>query len=194
MNWVKQLLILLFISCLFALLNISAGCYKEYSFEGVPVDTLIDTVVDPVVSNAIVPSCNGCTEEIKDSSWLFSVDGSLLCGVAEKAIISFERNAFTFYGPSACSIDSGFIISVYLGEELNSDKSNLPATKIDIYYYDNVKPSYILTSKQNEPFSFIIEKYVHATGDATGKFSGTVFSETGARKTIVGGKFKIKFN
>ena len=194
MNWVKQLLILLFISCLFALLNISAGCYKEYSFEGVPVDTVTDIVVDPVVSNAIVPSCKGCTEEIKDSSWLFSVDGSLLCGVAEKAIISFERNAFTFYGPSACSIDSGFIISVYLGEELNSDKTNLPATKIDLYYYDNVKPSYILTSKQNEPFSFIIEKYVHATGDATGKFSGTVFSETGTRKTIVGGKFKIKFN
>lgn len=194
MYWVRKLFILISCSCLFAIMSNSAGCSKEYSLEAAPVDTVIETVIDTVVSNPFVPSCNGCTNsEIKDSSWLFSVDGSILCGVAEKAIISFERNAFTFYGPSTCSIDSGFIISVYLSEELNSDKTNLTATKIDLYYYDNVKPSYILTSKPNEPFSFIIEKYVHATGEAIGNFSGTVFSETGSRKTILDGKFKIKF-
>ena len=197
MNWVKQLSVLLFAVFLFAVINNSAGCTKEYSFEGARVDTIIETVVDTidtVVSIPFVPSCKGCTNsEIKDSSWAFSVDGSLLCGVAEKAIISFERNAFTFFGPSTCSIDSGFVISVYLSEELNADKSNLSATKIDLYYYDKVKPSYILTSRQTEPFSFIIEEYDHASGNAIGQFSGTVFSETGSRKTIVDGRFKIKF-
>ncbi len=128
-----------------------------------------------------------------DSTWFFQIDGAVLCGKAEKAIISIERTTFTFFGPSTCSPDSGFVISVYLNEALNSDKINISAGRIALYYYDRVKPSYLLMSRSAEPFSLAIEKYVHETGFATGNFSGYVYTENGIRKLISGGKFRIKF-
>ncbi len=91
------------------------------------------------------------------------------------------------------SADSGFIISVYLNEALDSDKTNISAPRIAFYYYDRVKPSYVLISRSGEPFSFIIDKYVHETGFATGSFSGYVYTGNGIRKLISGGKFRIKF-
>jgi hypothetical protein len=57
-----------------------------------------------------------------------------------------------------------------------------------------VKPSYVLISRPDGGSSLIIEKYVHATGFATGSFSGDVYTENGLRKLINGGRFSIRFN
>jgi hypothetical protein len=195
MQLLKSLYFFSFFICLFAVLLYSSGCSKEYSFERGPVDSVIVNVPDTVVSTQFLPSCYACKSmDIKeDSTWNFQIDGTVLCGKAEKALISIEKTAFTFFGPSTCSADSGFIISVYLNEALDSDKTNISAPGIAFYYYDRVKPSYVLISRPGEPFSFTIEKYVHETGFATGSFSGYVYTESGIKKLVSGGKFKIKF-
>jgi len=174
-----------------AIITIS-GCAKEYSYEAESEDVVV--IKDPVVMPSFLPSCILCNTSslMQDSTWKFTVEGALLCGIAEKAIIALERTSFTFFGPSSCSVDSGFVASVYLTEPLNSDKINVTAAGVSFYYYDRVKPSYILMSRSGDPYSFIIETYIHQTGIATGSFSGFGYTESGIRKAITGGRFKIK--
>jgi hypothetical protein len=115
MHFLKKLNFFLFFFCAVALVFKSTGCAKEYSFEGMAVDSALVTVPDTIVSAPFIPSCVACQSinMLPDSTWIFQVDGSVLCGTAEKALIAIERTAFTFFGPSSCSPDSGFIISVF---------------------------------------------------------------------------------
>jgi hypothetical protein len=185
------------IFCSFALLSASlnnSGCAKEYSYESGPQDTT--KIPDSIpTSPPLLASCLLCANSntVQDSSWSFKLEGASLCGFPDKAIITLERSTFTFFGPSACSGDSGFVASVYLNEPLNSDKTNIAAGRVTFYYYDGVTPSYVLMSRNSDVFSFTIESYVHQTRIATGRFQGNAYTENGIRKAIERGKFKIRF-
>ncbi len=195
MKLLKRLTVIFCSLALFAIcLNISS-CAKDYSYERQPQDSVIirDSIPPPPPLLASCLLCANATT-VKDSSWSFKLEGAWLCGLAEKAIITLERSSFTFFGPSACSGDSGFVASVYLNEPLNSDKTNISAARVAVYYYDGLTPSYVLMSGNTDPFYLVIEKYVHQTGVATGRFNGFAHTENGIRKAIEGGRFKIKFS
>ncbi len=194
MRLFKRAFVILFSSCLFVIMLNNTGCTKDYSYERQPQDSVV--IPDPVIiTPPFLPVCSSCksVNVLADSTWLFKVDNSVLCGFADKALIAPERTAFTFFGVSACSVDTGFMASVYLNEPLNGDKTNLSAAKVAFYYYDGVKPSYILISRQSDAFSLTIDTYIHQTGEAVGRFSGYAYTENGLRIFIEGGKFRVRF-
>jgi hypothetical protein len=180
---------------LFLLTLLMNGCDKEYSYEGGEINVRVDTVRGPVVINAdpVCPSCVSNTS-VDLSEWSFKCGNWLLCGEADTAIISPERTAFTFFGPSACSADTGMIISVYLepAQRLDRDRNNITTNRNAFYCYDNVTPSYIFSSQSNVPFQVTIESYVHVTRIATGTFQGNVKLANGGSANISSGKFKLK--
>ncbi|MBC7874608.1 MAG: hypothetical protein H7Y01_11455 [Ferruginibacter sp.] len=175
------------------LLLMVMSCEKEYSYEGGNIRTPTDTVHVPVIINDF-PVCQACiintTTEL--SRWSFESGNSKLCGEADTAIINPDRNAFTFFGPSSCSRDTGMVITVYLDTEmLNRDRTNL-MVKGAFYYYDRITPSYIFMSLSVNSFSVTINSYSHQTRIATGTFQGSVFRSNGTPASITAGKFKVK--
>lgn len=189
----KKLSIVLFPIALLFLMTVHTGCARDYSYERKPQDTFLlrDTIVaEPL----FLPACRACATSISiaDSTWIFNVNKAYACGRSGKALISPDRTSFTFFGPSACSVDTGFVASVYLTEALDANKTNLRAS-MAFYYYDNITPSYVLVSHAGEPFSLTVEAYNHQTGIATGYFSGNAYTATGISKTVSNGKFRIQF-
>src|SRR5687767_3572553 len=96
-------------SCIIPILYLAqagfSGCIKEYSLEGGLINDTIavpDTTVRPKIS---FPSCAGCRnmDDFILTGWNFKYDTFLLCGSVTDAVITPERNGFTFFGPSACS-------------------------------------------------------------------------------------------
>src|SRR5947209_7622391 len=95
------------------------GCLKEeYSYEGgtvPPVDTTT-TNVDTTLPVASVVHCSLCkpNDPVRSMQWHFMYEGvSALCGPVTKAVLSPEKNAMTFFGPSACTIDTGLIMTAF---------------------------------------------------------------------------------
>lgn len=177
----------------FSIFLIITGCAKEYSYEGGGSSIILDTIpVPPVVPEfSVCPACI-TTTTTQLSDWKFKSGNSSFCGKADTAIINPFRNAFTFFGPSACSLDTGIVIRVYLeNDTLNRDKSNLSA-KGSFYYYDNITPSYIFINRSSNLLSVTIESYEHLTRIATGTFQGTVVRANGSGALIKEGKFKVK--
>ncbi len=123
-----------------------SGCIKEYSFEGGPTNDTIpvqdtipiqDTTVMPQMS---FPFCAGCKsmDDFTLSTWNFKYDTSLLCGTVTNAVITPERNGFTFFGPSVCSADTGLVMTVFLdAKALDRDRSNITTNNVIFQYYDN---------------------------------------------------------
>jgi hypothetical protein len=169
------------------------GCRKEYSYEWQPekIDTVAALPIDP---SSPVTACDACkTAVLPDSSWRLTYNGIVYCGRVEKAIIAPERTAFTFFGPSFCSPDSGFVATIYLGnEQLNTDRSNVPA-KMAVYYYDHVAPSNVYQSASAQPLQLTVQTYNHQTGDAVGIFSGSVMDLNGGWQQVKDGRFRIRF-
>lgn len=190
----RKLNLILFIFVVQIIFSVQlTGCAKEYSIEGL-VAPVNDTVIIPVIVKDI-PSCNLCdaSSGITLSTWSFQIGNSMLCGMIDTAIVSPQRTAFTFYGPSSCSVDSGMVISVYLpNDTLNKDRQNIVLERNAFYYYDRVTPSDILVSRQNVTFTVIIDQYTHQTRIATGRFEGSVFKPTGGGTRITSGKFHVK--
>lgn len=177
---------------LLAMLIFYSGCVKEYSFEGGNTPVVIDTTNPPAPASWICPDCIG-RDVFEESRWSFYNENSFLCGIIDTAIVNPERTAFTFFGPSSCSIDTGMIASVYLnGTVLNSNITNLSSQRGAFYYYDNVGQTTILISRQANPFTVTIDSYNHQTRMATGTFSGPVFTSNGGPTFIVSGKYKVK--
>lgn len=169
------------------------SCAKEYSIEGLATP-LNDTAIIPGIINDI-PTCNLCNSSsgIILSTWSFETENATLCGIIDTAIVSPARTAFTFYGPSSCSLDSGMVISVYLSNDtLNKNKQNVILDRNVFYYYDRVTPLDIFVSRQNIPFTVIIENYDHQTKIAIGSFEGTVFKSSGGSTRVTLGKFKVR--
>src|SRR5215203_428684 len=127
---------------LFQLLSYQS-CVKEYSYEGSPVDTIPahDSIPDDTTVNKFVfPYCSGCDgkDDYIFGTWNFKYDTSFFCGNITRAIIEPEhRMAFTFFGPSACSTDTGLIMTVYLDAPLNADASNILVHHVIFQYYNN---------------------------------------------------------
>lgn len=174
-----------------------SGCIKEYSFEGErPINNTIPipgTTVKPRIS---FPFCAGC-RNIDDfilTGWSFKYDTSILCGTVTDAVITPDRNGFTFFGPSACSRDTGLVMTVFLNSgALDSDKFNVTPNRVALEYYDNTTHSDIFVSSRLS-VSFTIDTYEHATGMANGRFSGNVRTKDSTVVAIMDGKFKIKLS
>lgn len=174
------------------------GCSKEYSCESCninsPADSLPIPATPPVSSELpVCPSCNSYPDPVELNQWSLKAQQSQACGIIDTAIINPERTAFTFYGPSACSADTGMVLTVYMENRvLNQDISNLTINRSSFYFYDRVTPSDIYMSRQTVAFPIHIDRYDHQTKIMTGSFSGTVFRGNGSPASISNGKFKVK--
>ena len=180
-----------FIVALPVWLLLTTGCGKEYSYEWQP--ELANTVVVPQTP-AVVASCHACkTTTLPDSSWRLTFDGVVYCGVVDKAIITPERTAFTFFGPSFCSPDSGFVASVAIENgRLDSDKTGVWA-RLGCYYYDNINQTYLFMSEPSKPLRLTIARYEHQTRTATGTFSGVITDANGVMREVKKGEFHFRF-
>lgn len=183
---------------LFFLLQIillQSGCKKEYSYEGGPalVITHDSVVVPPVIVNTL-PGCSLCrpADELILGKWNFKTGNSFICGSVDASGFIAEKTAFTFFGPSACSIDTGLVITIYLPVILDQDRNNIFINKAAFYYYDHHAATDILISLQTAQFSATIDSYIYATGIATGRFSGTVFKPNGDTAFVRNGNYKVK--
>ena len=173
------------------LVFIYSSCKKEYSYEASPITT--DTTTIPtVIQPYICPACVG-NESFQENKWSFRDNGLLRCGEIDTAISNPTRTGFTFYGPSACSKDTGIIMTILLDTlHLNRDISNITYSRSAFYYYDNVGNTYIYMNRQQSPFTVTIETYTHNDRMVTGSFSGFGYRENGSGGSIHSGKFKVK--
>lgn len=107
----------IFFNLLLVLSIHTIGCVKEYSNEGAStVIPVRDTSTAPILPVLEFPLCATCVDNnsFDELSWSFKAGNALLCGIIDNAVVNIERNAFTFFGPSACSTDTNMVISVYL--------------------------------------------------------------------------------
>ena len=198
MKIIKQyhFLVLAFILPIFLLQN--TGCYKDYSIEGIDTTRMArDTASSgPVGIIKAFPDCALCNPEsdISIGHWNFKTGNSFLCGgVTNSGFIGgYSKKDFTVFGPSACSVDTGLVISAYLDVPLDQDRYNLSTFQTAFYYYDNHAPKDILISLPTEPFVITVQSFTYATGIAIGSFSGTVFKANGDTAIVTDGKFKVQ--
>lgn len=172
----------------------TSGCQKEYSFEGGDSSFIIhDSISQPPVIKEF-PSCSLCNEKdaVALGSWNFKTGNSYLCGTVTNGGFVGGTTFFTFFGPSACSDDTGLVMSVYLPISFDQDRENVIASHIALYYYNHNSPNDIFDSEPPYPFQFIIQSYSQSTGIATGTFSGTVYRPNGDTAHIEDGRFKVK--
>ena len=181
-----------------------ASCEKDYSYEGgitriLPADSLIDSIPVKDSVTHILPEFSPCVfcnnnNPLKESTWSFKIDTTILCGSVDTAIVLGSRGTFTFFGPTSCVKDSGIIFTIYLSPyELNRDTTNFAVPKVSFYYYHTFAP-FILMNQTSESFNFVINSYVHATHIALGTFSGVAYRPDGRVVAISDGKFNVKLN
>ena len=190
-------------SILLLLLTQATHCSKDYSYEGGPEnDTLPnrDTtagIVDTIHSaTLLLPTCTFCTkvEELKPNTWMFTLNGTVICGQVTNAVKSVEGTALTFFGPSACSKDTGLIITAYFDlPGLSISAVNQYAQRAAFEYYDNITPSKIAETLFTEPFTLLIARYNQQSGEATGTFKGEAHTAKGELINITEGRFNITF-
>lgn len=166
------------------------SCVKEYSYEGgivPPIDTTINT--PPVPYSC--PSCIG-TDDFIEGKWSFYNGNNFFCGIIDTAIAAPQREGFTFFGPSACSLDSGLVMTISTEPAfLNQDIHNSTTTRVGMYYYDNAGQTHPFITQPGFHFSVTIDSYIYQTKIMTGTFSGFVF-KPGGQQTSLTGKFKVK--
>ena len=177
------------------LLAILAGCQKEYSYEGsnsrlLPGDSI--SSAPPVIRE--FPACPYCdSNKVRAvGSWDFVTGNSYLCGTTTNSGFVGGTTFFTFFGPSACSADTGLVVSIYLPVKMDHDINDLITNTVAFYYYDHNAPKDIFISDPSLPFTANITSYVFATGICTGTFNGTVFRASGDTAHISNGHFVIK--
>lgn len=168
------------------------SCTKEYSYEASPLTTTTGTTITTIIQPFLCPACIG-NETFRENKWSFRDNGLLRCGEIDTAIANPSRTGFTFYGPSACSKDTGIIMTILLDTlHLNRDISNVTYSRSAFYYYDNVGNTYIYTNRQQSPFTVTIENYTHADRMITGSFLGFGYRATVGSSSISSGKFKVR--
>jgi hypothetical protein len=196
MEYRKQYSLLAFLLVLQIILLQNSGCKKEYSCEGCLLTTTMDSILLPPPAAGTFPQCSLCraSDDLLLSRWNFKTGNSFLCGVVNNAGagIDAEKKAFTFFGPSACSIDTGLVMTVYLPVVLDRDRFNITTNKVAFFYYDHNAPKDIFISLSTAPFSLKLESFIYTTAIASGTFSGTVYKPNGDTASVYDGKFKIK--
>ena len=173
----------------------NTGCVKEYSFEGAtrdttPPDTADTTILQPPIIFSQCPLCNA-SDSFTVGHWSFKAGNAYLCGSYTDAgfFAGNSKTAFTFFGPSACSLDTGIVVSVYLPVPLDRDIYNITTTNTAFFYYDHNAPKDIFISRPTSTFSVTVESFISATNIVTGTFSGTVFTANGDTAYITEGRF-----
>lgn len=198
----QRFTILIFFLLALVFFALNTGCEKEYSYEaGIVPDSILihDSIVamDTAHTKALLfPACEGCknTDTVSSLNWSFKAGNTILCGGITNTIVSPEGLGLTFFGPSACSPDSGLVITAAFSvDELHQNPNNLKATKASLEYYDNTTHVDVLQSRQPNIFTLIIDHYNQQTGIATGRFGGTVVAKNGALVRVDAGRFRIKF-
>lgn len=172
------------------------SCKREYSCEGCFSTPGSDSVSAAPPPTREFPTCSLCkpTDDLLLSRWSFKTGNSFLCGVVNNAGagIDPEKKAFTFFGPSACSEDTGLVMTIYLPVVLDRDRFDITTSKSAFFYYDNNAPKDIFISQSSAPFSVTVDSYIYSTGITSGTFSGTVYKANGDKTFITDGKFKVK--
>ena len=173
---------------------LQTGCKKEYSYEGGDITIQKDSILQPPLPVKGFPGCSSCrvTDELVLGKWNFKTGNTFVCGSVDAAGIDYEKTAFTFFGPSKCSIDTGLVMTIYLSAPLNGDKFDITTTKAAFFYYDHHATKDIFISQPATLFSVTIQSFIYATGILTGSFNGTVFTPNGSMVSVSEGKFKIK--
>lgn len=198
----QRLYLIIFSSIAVSFFVFETGCKKEYSYEGGLPAELIEqpdsiTVVDSSINNSapIVPACAACEGiDTTASFWMFNVGAASFCGTVTNTVISGDKTAMTFFGPSSCFPDSGLIITAFFSEgELNTNTDNLKAARSSLQYYDNSTGVDAFVSEASSPFKLMIDNYDPQTGMAMGRFGGNVRGKDGNVITIDAGRFRIKF-
>ncbi|HPZ87283.1 MAG TPA: hypothetical protein PLQ32_04205 [Flavihumibacter sp.] len=177
---------------------------KEHSVEGLTIpalDSLPDSSqVEPTPSadsslvNNLLGGCYSCQPQaaLADSSWLIPAGTRWQCGSLTGAVINIERDALTFFGPSACSQDSGLIINAYFkSQPLNQSRLGVRADWASAVYYDNISGQYVFVSKPENKFS-LVANYNHETRELIGEWSGEAVYATGAVGKIRGARFRCQ--
>jgi hypothetical protein len=165
------------------------SCQHELYFDQDPVSPVADTTT---VANSF-PLCAGCIgkDAYDEDRWSLKADTAFLCGTIDTAIISLERDAFTLFGPSSCSPDTGFILTAYLSPlSLHRDTTNMRIGKVSFFLYDKGKP-HIFMSRPASTFVITIVHYDHQSKIATASFEGYGYRQNGLGSFINSGKFKI---
>lgn len=170
---------------------IFTGCKKEYSCEDCRSSVeLKDSVTSTAPQPWTCPTCIGMDKYV-EGKWSFYNDNSFYCGDIDTAIAMPNRVAFTFFGPSSCSGDSGMVITIIIEPmALTKDFYNHTTNDVGFYYYDNIGRTHPFISRRGEPFSVSIDSYIQQTKIMTGRFGGTVFKPNGDATSLTG-KFKV---
>jgi hypothetical protein len=172
------------------------ACIKEYSNEGGPATPVADTLptipVPPVGDTFICPECIG-KDRYEQNRWSFWHGNSFLCGMIDTAIVGADRDVFTFFGTSLCSIDTNLVISVFLdNEKLDRNRQNLVIPKVAFFVSVNAGSVYWLQAKPGTPFTMTIISYDHQTRMAIGSFTGTAYKQDGTTTMIRETKFQVR--
>jgi hypothetical protein len=169
------------------------GCQKDYSYEGGDSASIVKDSITSSVAKEF-PDCSLCqvTDDITIGRWNFKKGNSFLCGTVDNSGFVGTNKTFTFFGPSACSTDTGLVMTVYLPIAFDQDQYNITTTQAAFYYYDDHAAKDIFISLPTAPFSVTVESFIYSTGIATGTFKGTVFKANGDTTFIKEGKFKVK--
>ncbi len=172
----------------------ATGCKKEYSYEGGNLTIQKDSVLIPPVPVNPFPGCSSCkvTDDLLLGKWNFKTGNSFICGTVDGSGFIGDKRAFTFFGPSVCSIDTGLVMTIYLPFSFDEDKFNVAIDNVAFYYYDHNAPKDIFISLSTAQFSAIIQSFIYATRIATGTFRGTVYKPNGDTAFVSEGKFKVK--
>ncbi len=148
----------------------------------------------PALAVKDTPVCWLCheTESTALGTWNFKNGHSYYCGVTGDAGFVGTNTTFTFFGPSACSVDTGLVMTVYLPIEFNNDTYNISTGDVAFYYYDHHSTKDIFIGQSSVPFSVTVSSYINATRIVTGSFQGIVYKRNGDTTYIRDGKFKVK--
>ena len=176
-----------------------AGCSKEYSYEGGPLPDTSNNGLKPDTTQKdsfqFVP-CNICVADSFGKAvdtWRIQLPQSKACGNFTRTVITPTRDAFTFFGPSACSADSGIILNSFWSPLVfDRDLKNVSTQRTAFYYYDRIGNTYVLERKTGQVMTIVIEEYSHSTGIAKGYSFGEAQTANGKLVRVSDIRFVIK--
>ena len=186
------------ISILLIVLFCNAGCLKDYSYEGGNLPQVDSTDTTDTTLNTPLPlpfSCALCApnDPVKSMHWQFKYGASAMCGPVTNALLSRDKKALTFFGPSACTIDTGLIMTAFFDTPLDGDRAEVLATRAVLQYYNKNAAEDVFRSDPNHRFTFLIVQYTEATQTATGQFKGYAYTPDSTAILVDSGTFNIHF-
>lgn len=174
------------------------GCIKEYSYEGGTLPPIIiDTLLPP--PPPVTPdflACDSCEgrDKFEENRWSFKAGNSFVCGIIDTAIVDSDRRAFTFFGPSACSMDTSMAVSVYLESyKLDKSQQGLVIPRIAFYFNKFGMSDHLLINRTGTPFIVTIDSYDHNTKMTIGTYTGNAYKPDG-NTLLVQGKFMVRLH